>query len=139
MKRFYVIWFFFCAGWGYIMSAFRGFADDDSVYGWLAMATAGAITSFLLLSIELWRLPAGVKVLPPSFSLKPWSMPFGLPTFIFVAFLFSSVWGLAFALALMEHTAEQPVQILMLSLGGLVGLGGACYVFPSKIQRSRVA
>jgi hypothetical protein len=135
VKRFYLLWFFLCAGWGYLMSAFRGFAQD----GWFATLAAGAVTSFLILSVILWRLPHGARVLPPSLSLKPWTMPFGLSTFLWVTFLFSSLWGMVFAYALPNNTFEQPFQFVTLSVGGLLGLRGACFAFPSKIQRSAVA
>lgn len=133
MRRFYACWFFFCAGWGYLMAQFSSEAGGNSVLAMVGSLPAGVLTLFILMSIELWRLPPGKRVPGPSLDLKPWHLPFGIPVFVFVTFLFSSIWGLLIALAVPDSFLFYPAQMLMLSAGGLVGLKLASHVFSARI------
>lgn len=135
MKRFYVFWFFFSAGWGYLMSEpFLDTPNPRTLVMVLASFPAGAITFLLLLSVELWRLGPTKKLSPPSLALKPWHLPFGLATFVVLTVLFSSVWGVVFALAKANGQVFEPLHFFMLSAGGLLGMWAAYRIFPSRFS-----
>lgn len=96
MRRFYIFWFFVPAGWGYLLPKLP--VSPQPLLPVALVSLAGsAITLFLISAVELWRTSPEKKALPLSLSLKPWDLPFGLGLFILLTFLFSSVWGLAFA------------------------------------------
>jgi hypothetical protein len=121
-RRSYVLWFFFCAGWGYLMAeSFPGIEQRSIVEALLALPL-GALTVLMIMAVELWRLAPGGKLLAPSLSLKPWNMPVGVIQFVSVTFLFSSIWGLVFAPMRTSGAIEQSLFVLSLGVGGLVGL-----------------
>src|SRR5262245_50089431 len=98
MRWFYAFWFFFCAAWGSLLAQpFPGGFEARSVPLAVASLPVGAITFFLALSVELWRLGANRKVPKPSLTLKPWNMPIGFTVFILLTFLFTGIWGVAIA------------------------------------------
>ena len=115
------------------MAQFSSEAGGNSVLAMLGSLPAGVLTLFVLMAIELWRLPPGTRVPGPSLDLKPWQLPFGIPVFVFVTFLFSSIWGLLIVLAVPDTFLFYPAQMLMLSVGGLVGLKLASHVFSARI------
>jgi hypothetical protein len=131
MKRFYVGWFFFSAGWGYLMA--QPFADvpprpaADIPLAFLS----GAITAALLLGIEAWRARPG-KLPAPRIELKPWHMPTGLMQFVFVTFTFSGLWGVLLGTLLTTGDVKEPLFVLMMSLGGLAGMLGIYRGFQSR-------
>ena len=131
MKVFLVFWFFFCAGWGYIVAFLIPPGQGAFSMAPFPSFVAGALTLFMIMATELWRR-THQKALPPSISLKPWNMPMGLPQFILVTFFFSGLWGVFFALFLGAPSIAHPVYVLSLSSGGLVGLLLAYRVFRAR-------
>lgn len=121
MKRFYVIWFFFCAGWGYLMAQpFTGNAPRP-VSEILLAFPLGALATAMLFAVEAWRVHPG-KLAAPRIELKPWQMPTGIMQFVFVTFAFSGLLGLLFGAFLPAGDVRQPLFILLMSLGGLAGI-----------------
>jgi hypothetical protein len=133
MKRFYGFWFFFCAGWGYLLAQFPPPESHSSLFMAVASFFGGIISFFLLMSIELWRTPSGRQVAGPSLNLKPWHFPFGIPMFALITVLFSSIWGVFFTVVVPALSASHPAQFLSLSVGGLLGLRLCTHVFTSRI------
>jgi hypothetical protein len=130
MKRFYIFWFFFCAGWGYLTTTFP--PDMAPPISRLpATVVLGAISAMMLLAIELWR---GSKLSRPSLGLLPWNQPVGLILFVALTFLFSGLWGVLFASVSPSGVIEVPIYVLSLSGGALLGLLGCFRVFPSRFQ-----
>jgi hypothetical protein len=122
MKRFYVFWFFFSAGWGYLLSQpFPG--AQHQVAEILLAFPLGALTAAMLLAIEVWRARPG-KLPAPRIELKPWHMPTGGMQFVFITFAFSSLWGLLFGILIAAGDVRQPLFFLMMSVGGLLGMLG---------------
>lgn len=135
MKRFYLFWFFFAAGWGYLMSEpFPNAPQARTLAMSFASLPVGAITFFLLFSIELWRLGPNAKLPRPSLSLKPWNVRMGLPIFVLMTFLFSSVWGTVFALSKSNGYVTEPLHFFLLSVGGLTGIWLVYRLFPSRFS-----
>ena len=128
MNKFYIFWFFFCAGWGYLASQPLG---DIAFSISQAPATflSGAISFFILFAFEIIR--AGkTKRHRPSLALKPWeSYPVGLVTFILITFFFSSIWGFIFALVV-NGVITTPIIMLSMVLG--ISFGGWCVLFLFK-------
>lgn len=133
MKRFYVFWFFFCAGWGYLMAGFSPPENYNPIIMVVGSFVVGALMFFLFTAIEFWRVPNGRKIIGPSLKLKPWSLPFGIPVFVLITFLFSSIWGLPFAILISSMSVSHPAQFLSLSTGGLLGIYLSTHVFSSRI------
>lgn len=131
MRRFYVFWFFFSAGWGALFAKLPSTPLPILPVA-LASFAGGAMTLFLLIAVELWRMKPEEKSLPLSLSLKPWDIPLGLSLFILLTFLFSSVWGLGLAFFIADAQFLEPTRILFISSGGLFGMWGACRVFSSR-------
>jgi hypothetical protein len=133
MKRFYVFWFFFAAGWGYLIAEPLppGFAPR-SIPMAFASFPVGTLTVFLILAIELWRLGPNKKALPPSLTLKPWTMPFGMVMFVLMTFLFASTWGILFSMLRVDGQITEPLHFFCLSVGGLVGIWSVFRALPSR-------
>ena len=122
MKRFYVFWFFFSAGWGFLLS--RSLGDTPREVAEILLAfPLGALTSAMLLAIEAWRARPG-KLPAPRIELKPWHMPTGVMQFVLVTFAFASLWGLLFGMLLAGSDVRQPLFFLLMSVGGLAGMLG---------------
>lgn len=100
----------------------------------LASFPLGALSFLLLFLIELWRLGPTDKFPRPSLSLKPWNLRMGLPIFVLMTFLFSSLWGIVFALAKNNGCVAEPLHLFMMSTGGLAGIWGAYRAFPSRFS-----
>jgi hypothetical protein len=134
VKRFYLLWFVVCSGWGYLMAqtAPADFALPSSRA--LVAFPVGAFWIFVLMGIEAWRASPDRRLNAPSLSLKPWVMPTGLLLFILLTFQFASAWGLAFAAFLPSANVEAPLDFFALSAGGLVALWVVPRVFPSKFH-----
>jgi len=134
MKRFYFIWFFVCILWGYLLAqpAPTGFVPPSGSVFFTFPASAFWI--FVLLAFEAWRAGPHRQLSPPSLKLKPWNMPTGVMLFVFVTFLFASIWGLAFGAVLASASMQGPVHILALSSGGLVGLFLAPRILVSRFH-----
>jgi hypothetical protein len=133
MKRFYAFWFFFCAGWGYLLAQFPPSDNHTTALMVVGSFLGGIFTLFLLMAIELWRIPSGRQIVGPSLTLKPWNLPFGIPMFVLITFLFSSIWGVLFGFLVPAMSASHPAQFLSLSIGGLLGLRLSTHVFASRI------
>src|SRR5687768_10321605 len=131
MRRFYVFWFFFSAGWGYLMSQpFPGFEPKAAAHI-LGALPLGALMTFVLLGIEAWRMRPG-KLPAPRIELKPWQMPTGVMQFVFITFLFSGFWGVVFGLLIASSDFREPLFVFLLSVGGLVGIVGIHRVFQTR-------
>jgi hypothetical protein len=131
MRVFYVFWFFFCAGWGYLSATFPSEHSAD----WLRAATAlpaAFATSVGLLWLDLRKLPAGTLAMRPTLRLKPWNRPIGLVLFIGLTFAFTGFWGIW--MSLIANLSSPGVALQTLAMG--TGLTGGCYVacliFPNK-------
>ena len=131
MKRFYKFWFFFSAGWGYLMSQPLPGAETKSAMHILAALPLSALNVALLLAIEIWRVRPG-KLPAPNMELRPWNMPTGVMQFVFISFIFSGMWGLLFGATLASGDFRLPLFFLMMSVGGLAGLVGFHRAFPSR-------
>ena len=131
-RRSYVFWFFFSAGWGYLMSESFPGAEQRSLAEALGALPLSALTIVMIMAVELWRMGPNRKALPPSLSLKPWNMPVGIPQFVMITFLFSSIWGLVFAFIRESGAVEQPLFFLSLSVGGLAGLLAVHHLFRAR-------
>ena len=131
MKRFYVFWFFFSAGWGYLMSQPFAGAEPKTATHILGALPLGALTAALLLAIEAWRARPG-RLPAPNIELRPWHMPTGVMQFVFVTFTFSGFWGVVFGATLASSDFREPLFFLMMSIGGLVGIVGVHRAFQSR-------
>src|SRR5690349_21687257 len=98
MRVFYVFWFFFCAGWGYLLASFAE-SDAPPWANLVATFPISLLFGVLMIWLELRSLPLGRLADPPSLKLKPWNRPTGIVLFIGLTFVFASVWGVAIALA----------------------------------------
>ncbi len=134
MKRFYLVWFFICSGWGYLMAqpAPASFAAPLRS-AWVAFPAA-AFWVFVLVAIDALRTAAPRRLSRPSLSLKPWVMPAGLMLFVLLTVLFSSIWGLACAALLPAARVQMPLSLFAMSCGGVVGLWAAPHAFPSRFH-----
>lgn len=134
MKRFYRFWFFFCVGWGYLMSQpLAGPETIDALHTThvLAALPLSALNVALLLALEVWRArPA--KLPAPNIELRPWNMPTGVMQFVLITFVFSGAWGLLFGIALGSNDFRVSLFFLMMGIGGLAGLLGFHRAFPSR-------
>lgn len=134
MKRFYRFWFFFCVGWGYLMSQpLSGPETIDALHMThvLAALPLSALNVALLLALEVLRArPA--KLPTPNIELRPWNMPTGVMQFVLITFVFSGAWGLLFGIALGSNDFRVSLLFLMMSIGGLAGLLGFHRAFPSR-------
>jgi hypothetical protein len=132
VKRFYVLWFFISAGWGYLLADMSNEEPKYSMLQTLGVLPLSALSFFALLAIAVWRLGPNKKLSPPSISLKPWHMPVGGAQFVFITFLFSSAWAVVFVLVRQSGFLQQPLQFLFMSVGGLIGVWGVHHVFRAK-------
>ena len=98
------------------------------------MFVVSAISTFILIAIEAWRLGLNSNLSRPSLSLKPWNQPIGLMLFVLLTFLFSSIWGLGISVLSPSGALLAPLYFLSLSNGGLVGMFGAYRVFRSRFK-----
>jgi hypothetical protein len=131
MRSFYAFWFFFSAGWGYLLAG----PSEFGVPQWgqlLASFPLSFLTCFVLIALELRRLPSGQLAHPPSLGLKPWNRPAGLFLFIALTFVFAAFWGVAFAVALPLPGLRSALHFLGLGMGALTALVASRYVFRSK-------
>jgi hypothetical protein len=133
MKRFYIVWFFFCAVWGYLSTQMSS-AFTPAVAQASATFAVGAISIFVLIAIEIWRAGPSSTLSQPSLSLKPWNQPVGLMLFVLLTFLFSSIWGLGISVLSPTEALLAPLYMFSLASGGLVGLSGAHRVFRSRFR-----
>ena len=132
MRRFYIFWFFFSCGWGYLMSQ-PSLADAEKITALhiLSALPLSALNAAVLLAIEVWRARPG-KLPAPNIELRPWNMPIGLMQFVFTTFIFAAIWGLLFGITLVSGDFRLPLFFLMMSVGGLAGLVAFHRAFPSR-------
>lgn len=131
MRVFYLIWFFVCSGWGYLM------ATSTSGEAWTTqvMAFPIAICTFALLVFsELRRLDLPVEFAHLSIDLKPWQQPLGVVQFTLITFIFSAAWGLGWCLCLQGTHLDHPLNVLALSSGGLLGTWSACRMYRRSVD-----
>jgi hypothetical protein len=96
MRTFYVFWFFFCSGWGYLLAQFQ--ESESPTWGQVVVLFPAAfLFSFLLVWLELRRLQGGERAQRPSLALKPWDRPTGMALFGGLTFMFASLWGVGFS------------------------------------------
>jgi hypothetical protein len=131
MRSFYVFWFFFCAGWGYLSAAFP--TEHSPLWPQAAAALPAAlIMSIVILWLELRRLPTGRLATRPSLNLKPWNRPMGLAIFIGLTFAFSGFWGLSMYWVFNLPSPNVAFQFFAMG-AGLTGGSYAIYrIFPEK-------
>jgi len=133
MRKFYIFWFFFCAGWGYL---FAGFAESDSPpWNQIAASFPLGILSFVVLFwFELRRLPPGQVADQPSFNLKPWNRPTGMAFFIGITFVFAALWGIPIAILAHLPGLRTAVNALVLGIAPITAIFVCSHVFPSKFS-----
>jgi len=131
-RRSYVLWFFFCAGWGYLMAELFPGVEQRSLVEALLALPLSALTVLMIMAVEFWRLAPGARLSAPSLSLKPWNMPVGVIQFVSVTFMFSGIWGLVFAPMRTSGAIEQPLFFLSLSVGSLVGLFAVHHIYRAR-------
>lgn len=133
MRKFYVFWFFFCAGWGFGMS---GFPESDALpWGQLAASFPIGVLSFVvMLWFELRQLPPGRFADQPSLSLKPWNRPTGMLLFGGLSFVFASLWGVAIAVVADLPGLRVALQFLSLGASVVAAIFVCRYAFPSKFR-----
>ena len=130
MRIFYVFWFFFCAGWGFLLSSFP--PDERDSVARVLLAFPVFLVIFGLLAFVALRsasLPASSARL--SLGLRPWQKPLGVFAFVQITALFTSLWGIGFSLLFHHRSALQSLEVLALSLGVLAGASFACRVYRS--------
>lgn len=138
MRAFYIFWFFFCAGWGYLSATFPAEHSPSLFQAVIAFPVALAMSTALLW-YELRSTPTGALASPPSLTLKPWNRPIGLALFIGLTFSFAGIWGSVMALSFKLPSPLVAFQ----SLAAGAGLAGSCLVahrlFPHKFSTQPVA
>ncbi len=80
MRIFYIFWFFFCSGWGYLLATF----PNENAPPFLQVAAtfpAAFATTLVLIWLEVSRLPNAEEASAPTFRLKPWNRPMGMVLF----------------------------------------------------------
>lgn len=129
MRIFYVFWFLFCGGWGWLMAMFP-VQPGDSIYSSLLAFPLAVVFLGGLVSFELYRRKFRPENACLNINLKPWEQPLGVLQFVLLTFLFSSTWGLGFSVS-QSATPFVPLQALGMSVGGLTGAWAACRVYRS--------
>ena len=131
MRVFYFFWFFFCAGWGYLLA---GFGEVFSPT-WAQIILSFPL-SFLVFAVLFWlelqRLPPGQLAQSPSFKIKPWNRPTGLLLFLGLTFAFISLWGVAIALVTNITGLRVMLYFLAISCGGVGAILVCRQAFPEK-------
>jgi hypothetical protein len=131
MRAFYIFWFFFCCGWGYLLA---GFAEASSpTWQQVAASVPVCIAAIaVLFLIELHRMPSGQRSSAPSLSLKPWQRPTGSLLFGSLTFLFSGLWGTVLAPLLGAPGFRVAVQFLVFGASGVVAIYAVKRALPAK-------
>lgn len=128
MRAFYVFWFFFCAGWGYLMSTFPHHDGDSLLNAFLTLVLAiffGGVGTFLVLrSKAISAAHASLNI-----DLKPWQQPLGMIQFGSITFIFSAIWGIGFFMLPQASNILFPLRMLFLAAGFLFGAWAACRVY----------
>lgn len=133
MRFFYVVWFFFCAGWGYLIADFP--ESDAPPWGQVVGSFPLALLTFGgLYWLELRRLLPGQLAQPPSLKLKPWNRPTGLMLFIGLTFVFASLWGVVIAAIGDLPGLRIAVNFLMLGAGAVVAIFACRRIFPARFD-----
>ena len=133
MRLFYILWFFICAGWGYLSATF----PSQHSPSWTSVAIAlpiALVTSIGLLWMELRKLPTGTLALPPSLLLKPWNRPAGPVLFAGLTFLFAGLWGTAMGMTLNLSSPLVALHFLCIGAGVAAGCFAAHRLFPQKFS-----
>lgn len=127
MKKFYIFWFVFCAGWGFGFIIQPTEPDKFTLLKAPLTFLGSAFFSFIPLFFSL--LDKKTKLDLPSLNLKPSeSYPVGLVTFILVTFLFIGIWGIIFSIGSyvvlstpILTTISVPINIISMALGAATG------------------
>jgi hypothetical protein len=132
MRAFYVFWFFFCAGWGYLLLTFPHHEGDSLLNVLLTLVLAvlfgGIGTFFVLRSKSVSAANVGLNI-----DRKPWQLPLGMIQFVTITFVFSAIWGVGLSMLLPGTNVLYPLRILSLAVGGLLGAWAACRVYGSGL------
>jgi hypothetical protein len=131
MRFFYAVWFFFCAGWGYLSATFPSEHSPHLLQVAVALPMT-LIVTIGVLWLELRKLPVGTVASRPTLKLKPWNRPIGLTIFGGLTFVFTGLWGVG--MSFVFNLSSPGVALQTLAMGA--GLTGGCYVarqvFPDK-------
>lgn len=131
MRIFYIFWFFFCSGWGYLFATF----PNENAPPFLQVAAtfpAALATTLVLIWLELRRLPNAEGASAPSFRLKPWNRPMGMFLFVGTTFAFAGLWGTGLAWAFDLSSLATALQVMFTGLGLVVGCHAAPRLFPRR-------
>jgi hypothetical protein len=130
MRFFYPFWFFFCGGWGYLLSRFPH--EEGMSWGSVFATFPVAIASLAILTFfGLRKNSVPVQSARLSIDLKPWQQPLGILQFVTATFLFSSVWGIGLSVFSQGANVLYPSQFLALAAGGLLGALAGCHAYRS--------
>jgi hypothetical protein len=136
MRTFYLVWFFVCSGWGYLIATGLDMAPPSIAHALAALPISFA-TGLGLLALEFSRLPKGRHLMQPTLALKPWSgYPIGLLVFISATFVLSSIWGVGLSVAVPLPGLPTSLQFLALGGGMLAALLLAPRLFPGRFAPS---
>ena len=133
MRIFYLVWFFFCIGWGYLSATFP-LEQTSSLLEEASWFPVVFFSSLVMIWIELKTLPAQKLASAPSLQLKPWNRPTGMAIFIGLTFAFSGFWGVL--LWWVYGLSSPHVALRFFCMGtGLVGACWAAYLaFPNQFS-----
>ena len=129
MRTFYMFWFFFCSGWGYLCASFPS-ENSPPLLQVAATLPVALATSLALIWMELrWRRDIKPAA-GPSLKLKPWNRPIGMALFLGLTFAFAGLWGVGLAWALDLSSPATALQMMFAGLGVVIGCYAAPRLFP---------
>jgi hypothetical protein len=131
MRYFYSFWFFFCSGWGYLLTTFTEEHAPSWPIAFLTLPIA-LVSSIFILWLDLSKHSADQLASPPSMSLKPWNRPIGMLMFIGLTFTFSSFWGFAITALLNQGSNRLILQFFSLGAGAIGGCYAIYRIAPTK-------
>lgn len=128
MRGFYIFWFFFCAGWGYLMATFPTHDAESLMHVLITFPVAtffGAIVTY----VGLRGKPPSAANSRLSIDLKPWQQPLGFIQFVTITLVFSAIWGIGLSMLPRGRNVVYPLFMLSLATGSLLGAWAACRVY----------
>ena len=131
MKWFYVFWFFFCSGWGYLMSRSPYSITPNPILMILVgILLCGLLVFFSLIACRTSPEKARLKI-----ELKPYDLPLGIFQITFVTAILTSFWGVVFGCLLPACDLRLPLKNLIGFLVGWFVVVLTCRVYRSIFQR----
>jgi hypothetical protein len=136
MRAFYLLWFFVCSGWGYLLATGLDMTSPSVSHALVTLPVSFA-TGLGFLALEFWHLPKGSHLTQPSLTLKPWNnYPVGLLVFISATLVLASIWGVGLSVTVPLPGLPASLQFLVLGGGMLAALLLAPRLLPGMFARS---